>query len=476
MDIEIEGKGQVLKRTKQETKQVPPLTRISNTNQPEPHISAVQQPAASQTVQKNKPAFSQGVQQNAQMAEERKSFMSQEEYSRLETRVRGQEELLNKELRIAHREINAIYQAMMEHGFGSLSFYRIRRRISKLLAFEKFWQQRIKDPDACESLGVETPQALYQRLTDELTSSISGYLSNHQRKAGLNKRSMERIELIEKLSLHADTLKSVHGAFGRLQGELELAYSDVQGYKEGENDLAVKELAKHKRKAIKAYSSQSSFFEKDGRAYAKYQCMNGILRGDLSLDDLNEEQRAIIEDDMASLQKTLTNSALKENLLLFRGTNLLRQLGDKLMDPDALKGCILEDKGFLSTSRRESVTNGFMAADAQFDFMDMVVESTDGIPTMISLGNCRLEIQARKGAHALDIAAESDFAGEKEVLFAAGTPMYIWDARVETYRKQKLTREKIDQYNQEKGRQVIDPAMEGFEFSVCITILNVEIR
>lgn len=233
------------------------------------------------------------------MTEARKSFMSPEQYSRVESNIHGQEDLLNKELRIARREMIAVYQNMVEQGFRSPSFFGVRRRLAKLLAVEEVWEQRVKDPAECEALGIETTNAMHQRLLRELSDSISQYLSNHERKSGKSRHYLERIGLLERLEQHVNTLNSVQGAFGRLQKELNFAYSDSQGYEESmSDDTAVMSLEKHKKRAVVAYTDNDVFFEKEGRKYAKYQCMNGVLRGELSLEEFSKEQRAVLEDDI----------------------------------------------------------------------------------------------------------------------------------------------------------------------------------
>ena len=131
-----------------------------------------------------------------------------------------------------------------------------------------------------------------------------------------------------------------------------------------------------------------------------YNNINDSLRG---IDTATPESAKIIE----SLDKTLSNAALPDNMTLYRGTSL-DALGDlkniALDSVDDLIGKPFTESAYMSTSTLDSVAKGFTK-------------------------DLHITIEASKGAQALDISSVSRCPWEMEYLFARGQEMVITDAK-----------------------------------------------
>ena len=75
----------------------------------------------------------------------------------------------------------------------------------------------------------------------------------------------------------------------------------------------------------------------------------------------------------------------------------------KYTEPADLIGKVITEKGFMSTSTKNSIANGFT-------------------------GNMQITIKAPAGSNGLDISSISQYAIESEVLFQSGSKMVITNA------------------------------------------------
>lgn len=131
-----------------------------------------------------------------------------------------------------------------------------------------------------------------------------------------------------------------------------------------------------------------------------YNNINDSLRG---IDTATPESTKIIE----SLDKTLSNAALPDNMTLYRGTSLdaLGDLKNVALDSvDDLIGKPFTESAYMSTSTLDSVAKGFTK-------------------------DLHITIEASKGVQALDISSISRCPWEMEYLFARGQEMVITDAK-----------------------------------------------
>lgn len=130
-----------------------------------------------------------------------------------------------------------------------------------------------------------------------------------------------------------------------------------------------------------------------------YININNSLRG---METLTPENQATAE----AIKSALDNSALSQDMTLYRGTSTetLGALQD--LSVDELVGKTFTEQGFMSTSTNSAVAEGFS-------------------------GNMQMTIEAAEGAQALNISSISQYATEEEVLFNAGQEMLITSAEVE---------------------------------------------
>lgn len=129
-----------------------------------------------------------------------------------------------------------------------------------------------------------------------------------------------------------------------------------------------------------------------------YININNSLRG---ISVLTPENQATVE----VMKSTLNNSALSQDMILYRGTST-EVLGTmKNLSANELVGKQFVEKGFMSTSKSSIVADGFTA-------------------------NMHMTIEASKGVQALDISSISLLPEEAEVLFNAGQEMIIKSATV----------------------------------------------
>lgn len=413
-----------------------------------------------------------------QETEERKSFLSAEKMQTVTDNMEKQKTAMKSEVLDAENHLRRTYAEMVSHGFGSFSFFNIKRQLGRLLTLQTVWNQRISDPKTCELLQIETTDKRYQQMIQEVLAAVESYCAKHTRK-GKSLRAQRRLDMVESLSVHLDTLRRMSGDFVTMKKEFDYAEKDAEGYLEAQTDDAVKLLSEKKKDAIKNYSMQDNFFEKNGKIFAKYQCINGLKRGRFSWDEFSPEQQEILKKSMKELDEILTESERKEDTLLYRGVNLGKVLGDRLTSPEKLVGKVITDAGFLSTSTQEKTAEDFIGRSAKFKFMSQMVKSQGQITPFsgsMFTGECKLKILSRKGSHGFDIAGESDYETEKEVMFASGTRMVIRKLEtVENY-DLTLTEDDIMQYNTLKGKMAVDFSRAGYSFTVQVPVFEVEIR
>ena len=129
-----------------------------------------------------------------------------------------------------------------------------------------------------------------------------------------------------------------------------------------------------------------------------YVNINNSLRG---LDTLSPENQTTVE----AMKSALDNSALPQDMTLYRGTST-EVLGSlQNLSVDELIGKTFTEQGFMSTSTSNVIAESFS-------------------------GNMKMTIEASKGAQALDISSISQYTTEAEVLFNAGQEMLITSAEV----------------------------------------------
>lgn len=129
-----------------------------------------------------------------------------------------------------------------------------------------------------------------------------------------------------------------------------------------------------------------------------YDNINRSLRG---IETLAPENHATIE----AMKTALDNSALPQDMVLYRGTST-EVLGSlQNLSTDKLVGKVITERGFMSTTTNSAVAKGFS-------------------------GNMQMTIQASQGVQALDVSSISQYAMESEVLFNAGQDMMITAAEV----------------------------------------------
>ena len=138
--------------------------------------------------------------------------------------------------------------------------------------------------------------------------------------------------------------------------------------------------------SIKAYSGDGC-----------YQNINNSLRQLEELDNVNISK-------VKFMHKGLSKSALKKDMILYRGTSTEALGSLKGLPPDELVGEIITEKAFMSTSTTRSVANGTFS------------------------GNMQMTITAPKGAHGASISHISQYASENEILFDCGQKMIITSA------------------------------------------------
>ena len=129
-----------------------------------------------------------------------------------------------------------------------------------------------------------------------------------------------------------------------------------------------------------------------------YVNINNSLRG---MDTLTLENQAIVE----AMKSALENSALPQDMTLYRGTSTEALGSLQNLSVDELVGKTFTEQGFMSTSTSKAIAEGFS-------------------------GNMKITIEASKGAQALDISTVSQYTTEAEVLFNAGQEMLIISAEV----------------------------------------------
>ncbi len=129
-----------------------------------------------------------------------------------------------------------------------------------------------------------------------------------------------------------------------------------------------------------------------------YININDSLRG---LRPLAPENQATLE----VMKSTLSNSALSQDMILYRGTSIEALGSLKNLSANELVGKQFVEKGFMSTSKSSIVADGFTT-------------------------NMHMTIEASKGVQALDISSISLLPEEAEVLFNAGQEMIIKSATV----------------------------------------------
>ncbi len=129
-----------------------------------------------------------------------------------------------------------------------------------------------------------------------------------------------------------------------------------------------------------------------------YVNINNSLRG---LDTLSPENQATVE----AMKSALDNSALPQDMTLYRGTSTEALGSLQNLSVDELVGKTFTEQGFMSTSTSNVIAEGFS-------------------------GNMKMTIEASKGAQALDISSISQYTTEAEVLFNAGQEMLITSAEV----------------------------------------------
>ncbi len=414
-----------------------------------------------------------------QETEERKSFLSTDEMQTVTANMEKQKTAMKSEVLDAENHLRRTYAEMVSHGFGSFSFFNIKRQLGRLLTLQTVWNQRTSDPKTCELLQIETTDKRYQQMIQEVLAAVESYCARHARGKGQSLRAQKRLDMVESLSLHLDTLRRLSGDFVNMKKEFNYAAKDAEGYLEAQTDDAVKFLSEKKKDAIKNYSMQDNFFEKNGKIFAKYQCINGLKRGRFSWEEFSPEQQEILKKAMKELDEILTESERKEDTLLYRGVNLGKVLGNRLTSPEKLVGKVITDAGFLSTSTLEETAEEFIGHSAKFKFMSQLVKSQGQITPFsgaLFTGECKLKILSRKGSHGFDIAGESDYETEKEVMFASGTRMVIRKLEtVENY-DLTLTEDDIMQYNTQKGKMAVDFSRAGYSFTVQVPVFEVEIR
>ena len=129
-----------------------------------------------------------------------------------------------------------------------------------------------------------------------------------------------------------------------------------------------------------------------------YANINNSLRG---IETLTPENRATVE----TMKSALDNSALPQDMILYRGTSIEALGSLQNLPTDELVGKTFMEHGFMSTSTSSVVGESFSK-------------------TML------MTIEAPKGAQALDISSISQFTTEAEVLFNTGQEMMITSAEV----------------------------------------------
>ena len=415
---------------------------------------------------------------DVQETEERKSFLSTDEMQTVTANMEKQKNAMTSEVLDAENHLRRTYAEMVSHGFGSFSFFNIKRQLGRLLTLQTVWNQRTSDPKTCELLQIETTDKRYQQMIQEVLAAVESYCARHTRK-GQSLRAQKRLDMVESLSLHLDTLRRMSGDFVTMKKEFDYAEKDAEGYLEAQTDDAVLFLSEEKHEAIKNYSIQDNFFQKDGKIYAKYQCINGLKRGRFSWEEFTPEQQEILRKSMRELDDLMTESERKEDTLLYRGVNLGKVLGNRLTSPEKLVGKVITDAGFLSTSTQEETAEAFIGHSAKFKFMNQLVKSQGQITPFsgsMFTGECKLKILSRKGSHGFDIARKSGFETEKEVMFASGTRMVIRKLETVEHYDLTLTEDDIMQYNTQKGKMAVDFSAAGYSFTVQVPVFEVEIR
>lgn len=170
----------------------------------------------------------------------------------------------------------------------------------------------------------------------------------------------------------------------------ELAAGHKQGILGFEASKAAGELTAGRKAAIADYTGSG------------HKAMNWQLRG-------IRPETAEVSARIASLDDALDGQRLGEAAKLYRG---IGSLGAKKIAAMGLKkGSILEDPGFMSTSRNASVARSFAQQSSE---------------------NIVLEIQASATSRAMDVSKYSDAdSGEQEVLFARNSRLKVisWDKK-----------------------------------------------
>ena len=129
-----------------------------------------------------------------------------------------------------------------------------------------------------------------------------------------------------------------------------------------------------------------------------YVNINNSLRG---IETLTPENQATVE----VMKSALDNSALPQDMTLYRGTSTETLGSLQNLSVDELVGKTFMEQGFMSTSTSNVVAEDFSV-------------------------NMQMTIEALKGAQALDISSISQYTTEAEVLFNAGQEMLITSAEL----------------------------------------------
>jgi hypothetical protein len=132
------------------------------------------------------------------------------------------------------------------------------------------------------------------------------------------------------------------------------------------------------------------------RAYTgtAYRTMNRYLR-----EGGRVERKTL--DYIAEIDRALSDNPAPARIIVYRGVS--ETYADELAGNGLAIGDIIRDKGYLSTSRRKDVAEGFMSGDEGLLFV----------------------VQIDPGALALDVSAFSDYPHEAETLLTRDAPLRV---------------------------------------------------
>ena len=452
----------------------------------------IHQPAAA-TMNQGISALQQAdpLYQKKEMSEQRRTFMTKRDYDFVTDQAAKQLSLIQTELCNAIDRIHTVYQYMDSLTFGSMSFNKLKRSVGKLIALYKNWDNRVQDPDACAALNIKTANDKFRELSGEVMNEATAFLASHKDKKRQGDRDKRRLEIVEKLSFDLDTVCGMSQSHDYMSREFVHSTKDLLGYTESQvSDELNERLKKEDRKRfgkktgtkfVKAYTADGNFAE--NIKHPEYRCMNQLLRGKWEWNQFDEEHRKILEKDIEGLFNAydLPEAVLKENTLLFRGTDLSEALKENGLDeksPEQLKGKIIMDKGFMSTSRAEDIAQKFAQNDMKKGFLNLVDKDAKNFDNVnlsdLSKGFSMCEIVTRKGARGLDVASGSLFAKEKEILFKPSTKMVIIEAKRENY-SVTFTDMDIAAYCMRSGR-TLQPDLVGKTANIPYLRIKAEIR